>query len=66
MTWKLILISLTALISGCAKAIEGNYCDLARVKHFESADTINWLSDNDRVLLAQIVAENEIYMWMCR
>ena len=64
--WRLMLISWTALTSGCIKATEGDYCDIARAKYFKSADTINWLSANDRALLSQIVAENEIYKWMCR
>jgi hypothetical protein len=63
--WKAILISSIVLTSGCAKKIDGDYCDIARIKYFESADTINWLADNDRILLGQIVAENEIYQDMC-
>ena len=63
--WKLIPILLIVPLSGCVKATEGDFCDIARPKYFTSAETINWLADNDRRLLAQIVAENEIYRDFC-
>lgn len=61
----MILISLTVLISGCARTIDGDYCDLAGIKHFESVETIHWLNENDQRLLVQIVTENEVYQGMC-
>jgi hypothetical protein len=51
----LILLAL----AGCTAIPDGDYCDIARPLYFESADTINWLADNDRPLLAGIVAHNE-------
>jgi hypothetical protein len=53
------------LLAGCAHVPQGDFCDIARPKYFTSAETINWLADNDRRLLAQIVAENEIYRDFC-
>lgn len=64
--WRATLILSTALTSGCVKAIDGDYCDIARPTYFTSADTINWLADNDRRLLAQIVADNETYSALCQ
>lgn len=53
------------LLAGCMHVPQGDFCDIARAKYFLSAETINWLADNDRRLLAQIVAENEIYRDFC-
>ena len=63
--WRATLILSTALTSGCVKTIDGDYCDIARPTYFTSAETINWLADNDRRLLAQIVADNETYKEFC-
>ena len=54
------------LLAGCASIPQGDYCDLSRVMFFESADTINWLADNDRPLLEKIVAHNETHKALCR
>lgn len=54
------------LLAGCMHAPHGDYCDIARPMYFESADTINWLADNDRPLLARIVAHNEVTADLCR
>jgi hypothetical protein len=39
---------------------DGDFCDLAKPMYFDNADTINWLAENDRGLLQDIVAHNEI------
>jgi hypothetical protein len=57
---KVILILLIVLISGCAARIDGDFCDLAQPLRFDNAETINWLAENDRWLLQDIVAHNEI------
>jgi len=53
------------LLAGCMHVPQGDYCDIARPTYFTSAETINWLADNDRRLLVQIVADNEIYKDFC-
>jgi hypothetical protein len=58
--WKATLILSTALMSGCASAIDGDFCDLARPIYFDSADTINWLAENDIWMLRSVVAHNEV------
>ena len=63
--WKVILILSTALTSGCVKAIDGDFCDIARPMYFDTAETINWLADNDRGLLQSAVAHNETHKELC-
>jgi len=63
--WKVTPILLIALLSGCAAKIDGDFCDIARPMYFDTAETINWLADNDRPLLAGIVAHNEVTA-LCR
>lgn len=58
--WKVTLILSIALTNGCVKINNGDYCDIARPMYFDSAETINWLAENDRWLLQGIVAHNEI------
>lgn len=58
--WRSTLILLTVLASGCAKKIDGDFCDIAQPMYFDTAATINWLSNNDIGLLRDIVAYNEI------
>jgi hypothetical protein len=58
--WRAILILSTALTSGCAARIDGDFCDLARPILFDSAETINWLADNDPWMLRSVVAHNEV------
>ena len=63
--WRVILILSTAQVSGCASAIDGDFCDLARPIYFDSAETINWLAENDRWMLQSVVAHNEVTA-LCR
>lgn len=65
MMWILILTSWTALTSGYAKAIEGNYCGVAREMYFKYAGTIDWLAENDPRLLAATVSHNEVRREFC-
>lgn len=58
--WRVILILSTAQVSGCVKANDGDFCDIARPMYFDTAETINWLAENDRPLLESIVAHNEV------
>lgn len=59
MMWKAILILSIALMSGCVKINNGDFCDVARPMYFDNAETINWLAENDSWLLRGIVAHNE-------
>jgi hypothetical protein len=63
--WKVILILSTALMSGCAARIDGDFCDIARPILFDNAETINWLAENDRWLLQSAVAHNETHKEFC-
>lgn len=53
------------LLAGCMHAPDGDFCDIARPMYFDTADTINWLADNDRPLLEGVVAHNEV-LALCR
>ena len=53
------------LLAGCAQVSQGDFCDIARPIYFDSADTINWLAENDRWMLQSVVAHNEIQQVMC-
>jgi hypothetical protein len=48
------------LLGGCAATIQGDVSDLAKPVYFDSADTINWLADNDPSLLESAVAHNKV------
>lgn len=63
--WKATLILLIVPLLGCVRASDGDFCDIARPMYFDTADTINWLADNDRPLLEGIVAHNEVTA-LCR
>ena len=65
MTWRATLILPLVLVTGRATTPSGDYCDLTRPKYFESAATVDWLDENDRGLLAQIVVDNEVYREFC-
>jgi len=60
----LILTSLTALASGCAK-INDSYCDIASPLYFDTSVTIQWLSEHDPSLLREIVIHNEQVQGLC-
>ena len=54
------------LLAGCASVPQGDYCDIARPIYFDSAETINWLAENDRWMLQAVVGHNEIHKGLCR
>jgi hypothetical protein len=56
---KYAALILLIAVAACTAIPQGDYCDITRLLTFDSADTINWLADNDRPLLAGIVAHNE-------
>ena len=64
--WRATLILSTALTSGCVARIDGDFCDIARPIYFDSAETINWLAENDRWMLQAVVGHNEIHKGLCR
>lgn len=63
---RMVILPLIALsLGGCAAKIDGDFCDIARPMYFDTAETINWLADNDRPLLEGVVAHNEV-LALCR
>lgn len=62
---RVTLILSIALASGCAKTIDGDYCDVARPMAFDTMATVEWLADRDPRILARIVAHNETYQEFC-
>lgn len=65
MKFKMTLILLIALLAGCAKTIDGNYCDIADPVYFNTQETIDWLAENDPRFLRDTITNNEIYDRLC-
>ena len=64
-TLSMTLLSLTVLTSGCAKISGDSYCDITGPLLFESERTIDWLIENDRPLMQDIMVSNETYQRVC-
>ena len=58
-----ILASLAGLLGGCVVTTE---CDWARTISFGGQPTIDWLLENDRELLTDVVVHNETRERVCR
>lgn len=58
-----ILASLTGLLGGCVVTTE---CDWTRTIPFGGQPTIDWLLENDRDLLADVVVHNETRERVCK
>ena len=56
---------LLALLSSCAKISGDSYCDITGPLLFESERTIDWLIENDRPLMQDIMVSNETYQRVC-
>ena len=53
-------------LSGCGATIAGDtYCDIASPLYFDSMRTAEWLMENDRKLLTDIVINNETHEKLC-
>jgi hypothetical protein len=65
MMLRVTLILLIALATGCAKTIDGDYCDIARPVLFDSMATVEWLADRDPAILRRIIAHNETHAAFC-
>ena len=61
----LTLTLLTALASGCVKSND-SYCDIASKLYFDSQRTVDWLAENDRSLLTDVVIHNEQVTRICK
>jgi hypothetical protein len=55
--WIVTLSSL-ALVTGCA-ASTGEFCAIARPIYIGGDDVVDWLAENDEILLQDIVIHNE-------
>lgn len=64
MKWKMILILSTALLNGCAKTT-ANYCDISTTLYFDKMGVVEFLNQNDRKLLKDIVIHNETRAELC-
>ena len=53
-------------LAGCAKVGANSYCDIASPLYFESMKTAEWLMENDRKLLTDIVINNETHERLCQ
>jgi hypothetical protein len=58
---KLWIVSLSSLVlvSGCV-APSGDFCDIARPIYIGGDHVVDWLSENDEVLLRSVVSHNEM------
>ena len=55
-----------ALLSGCATVATSNYCQIYSPSYFESEAVIQFLGENDKALLRNIVTQNETYAKLCK
>lgn len=58
----MIPVLLTGLLSGCVSS----ECDWTRTIPFGGPPTIDWLLENDRDLLADVVVHNETRERVCK
>ena len=65
LTRLLTPLLLIGLMSGCAKISGDSYCDITGPLFFESERTIDWLIENDRNLLSDIMVSNETFERVC-
>ena len=56
---------LTGLLAGCARSLDGDYCDIATPHLMKSEETVRWLLTNDRQLLVDTVVHNETHERLC-
>jgi hypothetical protein len=61
----MILTLLIGLTSGCAQTTSGDYCDIASPILFADKDVVKYLSQNDTILLREIVIHNETQAKLC-
>jgi len=47
------------------KVAANSYCDIASPLYFDSMQTAEWLMENDRKLLTDIVINNETHEKLC-
>lgn len=59
----MMLILPLALVAGCGTTTE---CDWTRTIPFGSQQSIDWLLENDRSLLAGVTTHNEVRQEICR
>ncbi len=67
MNWMLLatLAFLIGLLNGCAKITSDTYCDIGSPLYFGNERTIEWLMENDKPLVKDILANNETYKEIC-
>jgi len=61
----MILTLLIGVTGGCAQKTSGNYCDIASPILFADQDVVKYLSQNDTILLREIIIANETYERLC-
>lgn len=57
---------LIGLLAGCARSLDGDYCDVAAPHLLKGEETVRWLLVNDRQLLVDTIIHNETYERLCR
>jgi hypothetical protein len=50
--------------AGCVKTSD-SYCDIASKLYFDDSTTVDWLLQNDRSLLVDIIVHNETNTRIC-
>jgi len=61
----MIPILLIGLSAGCAQIETSSYCDIASPLYFDGGRTVIWLSENDNMLLRDIIIANETWAALC-
>jgi len=52
-------------LAGCGAITGGSYCDVSKPLLFDNETTVDWLLDNDRNLLQNIIVHNETNARIC-
>ena len=58
-------LSVIVLISGCARISGDSYCDITSPILFDSEQTVDFLINNDRAMLTDVIVHNETHARIC-
>lgn len=64
MKWATILITAFAM-GGCGTRTTSSFCDIYSPIYFDEQETVDWLFKNDRLLVEEIVIQNETWAELC-
>ena len=64
-SWMTVAL-LTVLVSGCGIRMgSDSYCDITKPLMFDGQKTVDWLLNNDKKLLVDVIVHNETNERIC-